>query len=63
MIRIIALGSIYMLMLFALAAGVQSLAGGSCSDWLADCPATETNRPTAPTLEERRHIPDNAKNQ
>jgi len=37
MIKTIALGSIYLLMLFAFAAGIESLAKGDCSDWLVTC--------------------------
>ena len=38
MIKTIALGSIYLLLLAALAAGVKSLAENNCSDWLSSCP-------------------------
>ncbi|MDJ0938704.1 MAG: hypothetical protein QNJ00_02940 [Woeseiaceae bacterium] len=32
------LGSIYLLLLFAFAVGVESLARGDCSDWVMSCP-------------------------
>ena len=38
MIKTMALGSIYLLMLFAFAAGIESLSENECSDWLASCP-------------------------
>ncbi len=41
MIRIIALSSIYLLMLFALVAGIESLTGNHCSDWLKSCSDAE----------------------
>lgn len=41
MIRIIALSSIYLLMLYGIAAGVQYLSRSECSDWLEDCAGTD----------------------
>ncbi len=36
-----ALGTIYLLMLFAFAAGIESLSRDDCSDWLANCPGEQ----------------------
>lgn len=41
MTNTIALSSIYLLMLFAFAAGIKSLTGDDCSDWLVNCPGAE----------------------
>ena len=39
MIKTTALGSVYLLLLFAFAAGIESLSEDQCSDWLASCPS------------------------
>ena len=50
MIRTTALGLIYLLLLFAFAAGIRSLAGNECSDWLESCPGTQLTAPEPPDL-------------
>ena len=50
MIRTTALGLIYLLMLFAFAAGIKSLAGKECSDWLESCPGTQSTTLKPPDL-------------
>jgi len=55
MIRTTALGSIYLLLLFAFAVGIKALAGNGCSDWLESCPAAHT---TALEPSDKGHRPD-----
>ena len=59
MVRTTTLGSIYLLLLFAFAAGIKSLADNDCSDWLLSCPGAqsasldmpdEARRPDEPEL-------------
>ncbi len=47
MIRIVALGLIYMGLLFAFAAGIEALAGEECSDWLTSCNGEQLAGPQA----------------
>ena len=53
MIRTTALGLIYLLLLFAFAAGIRSFAGSACSDWLTSCPGTQTTVLEPPDLAPR----------
>ena len=58
MTNIIALGSIYLLLFFAFAAGIHSLAGRECSDWLASCPDAEGPRIWRLASDSRVDVPD-----
>ena len=57
MTNIIALSSIYLLMLFAFAEGIKTLTGNDCSDWLASCPGVEVAAPRRTTKDSRRDAP------
>lgn len=62
MIRTTALGLIYLLLLFAFAAAIKSLAGNECSDWLESCPgaratALEPSDPAPPDKDRRPEQP------
>ena len=58
MIRTTALGSIYLLLLFAFAAGIKSLAGNDCSDWLTNCPGAQSTPLEKPDGARRPDEPD-----
>lgn len=58
MIRTTALGSVYLLLLFAFAVGIKSLAGNNCSDWLERCPDAVTTTLKPPDRAFRPSLPD-----